>query len=116
MIKLLKEGRYRLSETKHPIKILVLDDSLFAWEMAEQIGELLITTAQNHPIDSVLSRGPYRLYEVEKEAALTNFEHLELFAGDGHWQGYLLLSGLPTEEGNRHRIIATNELITKSHH
>jgi hypothetical protein len=38
--------------------------------------------------------------------------HLELEVGEGYWQGYLLLSGLPNDDHKRARIIPTTETIT----
>jgi hypothetical protein len=38
--------------------------------------------------------------------------HLELSIGKGQWQGYLLLTGLPTNKKRRNRIIPTKEVIS----
>lgn len=117
MIKLLQEGKYTLIETKGQTKILSLVGSMsFAWVMAEEIGEILVTTHTSHTVDHVLALGNYRLYEVEDEPKLTDLIHLELLVGDGKWQGYLLPTGLPNEEKIRNRIIPTKEIITKSTH
>lgn len=120
MIKLKGEGYYRLIETKDQTKILTLIDpetlkeKAFAWVNAADIGELLVTTHKKHKLDNILVLGKYRLYEVKDEPKLTDLEHLELFVGQGVWQGYLLLTGLPTKKNIRRRIVSTDELITKS--
>lgn len=114
MIKLLQEGSYSLTETKGQSKILILDNKqTFAWVYIKEIGEILVTSHKKHKSDHVLAIGKYRLYEVENEPQLTDLIHLELHAGNGTWQGYLLLTGLPSEKDIRARIIPTDEIITK---
>ncbi len=115
MIQLLSSGNYTLSETTGQTKILILDDKkIFAWVNAVEIGEILVTSHKKHPVDTLLAVGPYRLYKVKDEPKLTDLTHLELFVGDGIWQGYLLPTGLPDDEKKRNRIIPTREIITKS--
>lgn len=115
MIKLLKEGTYQLIETKGQTKILILDETeTYAWVNAIDIGEILVTSHRAHKADCILAKGAYRMYEVKDEADLTDITHLELLVGEGIWQGYLLLSGLPTDDKKRNRIIPTTEVITKS--
>ncbi|MBP6882434.1 MAG: hypothetical protein KBC15_02655 [Candidatus Levybacteria bacterium] len=116
MIKLVRYGQYELSETKHQTKVLALDDDFFAWVNVEGIGEILVTARDVHDIECVLCRGTYKMYEVKDEPNLTDLVHLELFVGDGMWQGYLLTTGLPNEEKIRVRVIPTKEIITKSTH
>lgn len=114
MIKLLQEGSYTLTETKGQTKILVLDKKqTFAWVYVQEIGEILVTSYKSHKTDHILSMGKYRLYEVDDEPQLTDLIHLELHVGNGTWQGYLLLTGLPSEKDKRSRIIPTEEIITK---
>jgi len=115
MIKLLQEGSYELIETVKQTKILILDfQRTLAWINAKEIGEILVVSHKPHKTDAVLARGHYRLYEVKNEPRLTDLLHLELLVGDGKWQGYLLPTGLPTEEKKRNRIILSKEIITKS--
>lgn len=115
MIHLLKEGEYKLIETKGQTKILILDDKdTFAWVNAKDIGEILVSSHKTHIADHVLNLGCYRLYDVKKEPKLTDQTHLELSIGKGQWQGYLLLTGLPTDQKKRNRIIPTIEVISKS--
>lgn len=115
MIKLIREGTYQLVETKSQTKILTLDyTDVFAWVNAKDIGEILVTTHKPHKTDCILSLGTYRIYEVKDELNLTDLIHLELSVGEGKWQGYLLLSGLPTDKKKKNRIIPTREIITKS--
>jgi hypothetical protein len=114
MIKLLKDGQYRLVETKGQTKILFLDDQqTFAWVYAKDIGEILVASHESHETDHVLAIGEYRLYEVKDEPKVTDLVHLELLVGSGVWQGYLLPTGLPTNINKRNRIIPTKELVTK---
>ena len=113
MIKLLEQGTYHLIETKGHTKILTLDKKkTFAWVTAEDIGEILVTSHKSHTVDHLLAAGKYRLYDVKDEKDFTDLEHLELFVGEGLWQGYLLTSGLPNDEKKRNRIIPTKEIIT----
>ncbi|MCR4326691.1 MAG: hypothetical protein NUV52_03480 [Candidatus Roizmanbacteria bacterium] len=115
MIKLLREGGYCLIETKNQTKILTLDrKKTFAWVPVADRGELLVTSHKKHQIDHVLCTGRYRLYDVQDEPTLTDLVHLELLVGEGKWQGYLLLTGLPTNVNNKNRIVPTNEIITKA--
>lgn len=112
MIKLVKEGKYELFESKSQTKILTLDKKIYAWINAQGIGEILVYIYKIPPLDCILSAGNYRLYEVKNEPNLTDLLHLELFVGNGIWQGYLLISGLPGRGKKRVRIIPTNEKIT----
>lgn len=113
MIQILARGEYKLIETKHDSKILILDnDKTFAWITATNIGEILITSHKADKEDTLLAVGNYRLYEVKDEPKFSDHEHLELQVGCGYWQGYLLSLGLPTDEKKRNRIITTDEIIT----
>lgn len=115
MIKVLKTGNYKLIETKDQTKLLLLDrKQIFAWVNIKKIGEILVTSHKTHKADTILSVGKYRLYDVKDERKLSDQIHLELSAGEGVWQGYLLPTGLPLNKKKRSRIIPTNEVITKS--
>lgn len=113
MIKLTKSGRYKLIETKNQIKILYLDRRAYAWINAENIGEILVISHNPHKTDCILAIGQYQLFEVSEEAELSDHMHLELAIGQNRWQGYLLLSGLPTRQKKRSRIIPTQEIVSK---
>lgn len=116
MIKLLKEGRYTLLETKNQTKVLILDEAKkFAWINVSDIGEILVTTHKTLRTDNLLSIGKYRLYDVRDEPELTDLIHLELLVGDGMWQGYLLPLGMPTDVKKRGRVIPTEETISVSY-
>lgn len=112
MINLRKSGTYKLIETKHHTKILYLGTAAYAWVEPKRIGEILVTTHGMHKTDCVLSTGHYRLYDVDQEPHLSDNQHLELEVGKDHWQGYLLLTGLPDDRKTRSRILPTHELIT----
>ncbi len=114
MIKLIKTGHYQLVETKAgQTKLLILDNkNSYAWINAEDIGEILVTTQKQHPLDSVLSAGEYRLYDVDDDPKLVDLPHLQLKTGPRAWQGYLLPTGLPTKTDIRNRIIPTKEIVT----
>lgn len=111
MISLLKHGSYKLIETRRHTKILYLDSACFAWVEPPNIGEILVGSHNIHKTDCVLSLGRYRLYDVDDEPNLSDQIHLELEVGNGKWQGYLLLSGLPNMQKKRGRIIPTGEVI-----
>jgi len=114
MISLHRNGLYKLIETKHQVKVLYLDNDIYVWIEPPTIGEILVTSRKVHKTDCVLSLGHYRLYDVEDEPYLSDQMHLELEVGHNHWQGYLLLSGLPDAHKKRGRIIPTNEIITRN--
>lgn len=117
MIKLINEGKYQLIETKGQTKILSLDKTqVYAWVNADEIGEILVASYKEHQSDNILAIGRYRLYTVKDESNITDLMHLELFVGEGKWQGYLLPTGLPNSNHKRKRIIPSNELITKTTH
>ncbi len=112
MIQLLQNGHYRLIETKHNTKILYLDDDVFAWLEPTGIGEILVASYDKHKADCILSTGQYALYDVNDEPNLSDQLHFELEAGSDVWQGYLLPTGLPSDDKKRRRIIPTHETIT----
>lgn len=112
MIKLVRNGSYKLIETKKHTKVLYIDDDIFAWVEPVSIGEILVVSHAVHITDCVLSLGKYRIYTVEDEPELVDNMHLELEVGEGQWQGYLLLTGLPDSHKKRSRIIPSNEIIT----
>lgn len=115
MISLAKEGKYELIETKGQTKILMLDNKrTYAWVNLKDIGEILVTSHKKHKADHILALGNYRIYTVKDEPKLSDQKHLELSVGKGVWQGYLLLTGLPTNKKKRNRIVPTNEVISKS--
>ena len=115
MITLLKQGHYKLIDTKHNTKILYLDNDTFAW-VNSPFGELLVESHKVHKTDSVLCIGHYRIYTVENEPELADLQHLELETGLKSWQGYLLLSGLPSDDKPKVRIIPTIETIAGNPH
>lgn len=112
MITVLETGLYTLIETKDHVKILTLDDKVYAWVVAENIGEILVSSHNPHKADHILATGAYRLYQVDGEPELADLQHLELNVGERLWQGYLLLTGLPSEEKKRSRIIPTLEVVS----
>ena len=112
MISIIKQGAYRLIETKGQTKILYLDDEIFAWVEPADIGEILVHSHNIHKTDCVLSIGSYYIYNVVDEPELSDQQHIELETGNKSWQGYLLLTGLPTDKKIRGRIIPTTEVIT----
>lgn len=112
MITVLRKGAYKLIETKGHVKILALDDKLYAWVVAENIGEILVTTHYPHITDHILATGIYRHYDVTDEPKLSDQQHLELNVGERLWQGYLLPTGLPSGAKIRSRIIPTKEVIS----
>lgn len=115
MIKIVKQGNYRMIETKRNTKLLILDDKkTYAWINIKDIGEILVSTQKHFATDAVLASGKYRVYQVKNEEDFTDLMHLELYVGNTLWQGYLLPTGFPTAKSKRHRIIPTNEIITRS--
>lgn len=115
MIRLIQEGRYDLYETSHDTRMLLLDKAQYAWIKAENIGDILVmTSAKSFPKNIILASGNFRLYKVKDEPDFTDLLHLELHAGKGSWQGYLLPLGLPNTKNKRRRIVPTDEIITRS--
>ena len=115
MIRLLNQGDYQLTQTRGLTKIIKLSDKgTFAWVDAGEIGEILVATKGKFSDLYTLASGKYRIYMVKDEPRLTDTIHLELLIGKGSWQGYFLMTGLPTSEYKRTRIVPTKEIITKS--
>jgi hypothetical protein len=114
MITLMQKGEYRLIETKGQVKILYLGGQVYAWVHAQDIGEILVSSHSPHKADHTLAVGRFRLYDVEDEPKFVDNQHLELLVGDGLWQGYLLLTGLPTDDRSRTRIVPTQEVISQT--
>ena len=112
MISIQEQGAYKLIETRSQTKILYLGTQTFAWIEPTGIGEILVRSHSTHKTDCVLSIGKYYIYTVDDEPALSDQQHLELETGMNTWQGYLLLTGLPTDVKIRGRIIPTSETIT----
>lgn len=110
MIKLIKEGKYSLIETRNDVKVLKLDGEAFVWIFTKAIGEMLVTTHKSHKTDQKLSKGDYRIYDIKNEPNLVDQLHLEFSIGEGDWQGYLLPTGFPRDKKTRSRIISTTEL------
>lgn len=115
MILLLEHGSYGLTETVGNAKMLNLSEiGVYAWIYATGIGEILVASGKKNPTGHILAMGKYRIYQVKDESKLTDTIHLELFVGEGIWQGYLLITGLPKGEHKRARIVPTKEIITRS--
>ena len=111
MIKLLTKGKYRLEKTKDRKKVLYLGEQGYLWSYAKGIGELLSFSKHQHQKDYSLAQGNYRIYAIKNEPEYVDLQHLELEIGAGLWQGYLLLTGLPTAEKIRSRIVPTDEVV-----
>jgi len=114
MITIIDSGDYKLSDTKHGVKLLHLRQKTFAWITTRHIGELLVRTTLPHTECELLSEGSYQLYNVINEPDLSDQLHLELEVGKNRWQGYLLPVGFPTRLVARRRIIPTHEVITSN--
>lgn len=114
MIQLAKRGEYTLLETKGRTRVLALDGKeYYAWIYAHGIGDILVRSRRKHVPTNVLAAGKYRVCVVKDELGITDLPHLELSLGNGKWQGYLLLTGLPTYKDKRNRIVPTDEIIIK---
>ena len=115
MVKLVLQGKYKIIETWGETRILILDDKdRYAWIHASGIGEILVTTKKKFTSHYTIARGKFRVYEVRKEAELIDGLHLELYVGEGLWQGYLLPTGLPKNKDIRNKIVPTNQIITQA--
>jgi hypothetical protein len=116
MITLLQSGKYTLFQAVEEVKALLLDKKLYGWQEIKDEEELVFFSLHKfHPVD-VTTTGKYRLYEVTGEKKFVNAIHLELFAGDGKWEGYVLPDGLPTKESRRKKILRIDTTITKVTH
>jgi hypothetical protein len=112
MITQLQSGDYRLVETRSATKILILDElEAFAWVRAETIGQILVYTKKDYSDETTLATGQYHLYNVVDEPEHSDHIHLDLEVGHFEWQGYILLTGLPSQDHPRTRIIPTHELM-----
>lgn len=112
MIKLLKKGIYRLISAKDREKILYLGNQGYLWSHAKDIGELLTFSKHPHKLSYAIAEGKYRIYAVKNEPHYVDLQHLELSIKSGVWQGFLLLTGLPTRNKMRSRIVPTDEVIS----
>lgn len=112
MIKAIAQGVYKLVATKDKKRILYLGDQGYLWSYAKNIGDLLSFSRHLHVQEYTLAKGIYCLYRVENEPKYVDLEHLELQVGTHEWQGYLLLTGLPTVGKIRSRIVPTREVIS----
>jgi hypothetical protein len=113
MIKLLEWGKYRLVGTRDHKVMLYLGQQGYQWGYVPKIGDLLTFSKHPHKQTHMIAKGGYRLYHVKDEPHLVDLKHLELSVSPDHWQGYLLLTGLPTSKKIRSRIVPTTELIMK---
>lgn len=111
MIKLLEKGIYRLIWSKDNQRILYLGDQCYLWSHAKGIGELLTFSKHTHKVSYTLAEGKYKIYSVKNEPKYIDLKHLELSVSPGVWQGYLLLTGLPTKNKIRSKIVPTEEVI-----
>jgi len=112
MIKLLEKGIYRLIWAKDRQRMLYLGDQGYLWSHAKGIGELLTFSKHPHKLSYTITEGKYRIYAVKNEPKYVDLRHLELSVKSGVWQGYLLLTGLPTKGKIRSRIVPTDEVIS----
>jgi len=112
MTKQLREGFYRLVESRDNNKILFLDKDTFAWINARNIGEILVKSYKTPKIKIHINEGRFRLFLVKDEPMLHDIEHLELEYSKDNRQGYFLLTGLPGDDKKRARIIPTDEIIS----
>lgn len=111
MIKLIEKGTYRLIFSKDKKRILYLGNQGYLWDHAKTIGELLTFSKHPHELLYTLTEGKYRIYSVKDEPKYVDLRHLQLSTKPGGWQGYLLLTGLPTKDKIRSKIIPTDEVI-----
>jgi len=113
MIRLQTIGAYTLYQTKKShTKMLKMGKGTYAWVDFENIGEILVDSRGDYTAECTLSDGEYRIYDIDEEPNLNDNTHLELQVGRNKWQGYLLLTGLPSKDRQRTRMIPTNEIIT----
>ena len=112
MIQLTSQGHYRLMGMRGGGRLLTLGNQGYHWNYARGIGEILTFCKHPHKELYTLSQGGYKIYAVRDEPHLIDLQHLELGLGNGRWQGYLLLTGLPTRRKIRSRIVPTAEVIS----
>lgn len=113
MIKLIKKGHYRLIGTSDRKLMLYLSGQAYLLSYAKDIGQLISFSKHHHSSQSLFAAGEYRIYTVKDEPKFVDLIHLELSDGNGGWQGYFLLTGLPTKDKVRSRIVLTKEVISK---
>jgi hypothetical protein len=116
VIRLVNQGSYKLIGTWGGTKILILNDKdRFAWMHAgDKIGEILVSTRKKFADHYTLARGKFRIYEVRNRDKQNTGTHLELYIGEGMWQGFLLPKGLPKGRDIRNKIIPTHQVITEA--
>jgi len=112
MVSIMRQGSYKLTESRLQIKALYLDSSSYAMLFIDALGEMIATAREPKPSDYTLSAGHYRLYDIVDEPDMSEGLHLELEVGDDIWQGYLLPNGLPDKGSIRGCLLPTHELVT----
>jgi len=113
MIKILDQGCYQLYKATNESKLLTIDKKKnYIWNKQADKEDITLCAYKNSKKDELLTVGKYRLYAVKNENDLSDGEHLELFVGDGKWQGYLLPTSLPSDKKLTSPIYPTEEIIT----
>ncbi len=107
------KGGYELFETTHGNRILVLNDERwFAW-VEGQKGEILVYSDSDHQKDHTIQEGDFYLAEFQDDSKFQNNQpHLFLQKGD-EFQELIVPNGLPTENDNQKKLVATNETVAK---
>lgn len=113
MIEQIDKGTYTLAGTKGNHKILLLDNQAYIWITTKKIGQILVFTQKIQTPHYIMAEGKYTLFAVVNEPKLVDLVHLELQVGAKQWQGYLLPTGLPTQDNIRNRLIPTTELVSE---
>jgi hypothetical protein len=111
-VKIVEEGTYELFETIHHHQILVLNGRHWFALVPGQQGDILVRTDSDHIKDHTIQLGRFYLVEFAQDPKFKDMPHLFLEV-DGHYEEWLLPTGLPTEQDPQKRVVLTNDTLSK---
>jgi hypothetical protein len=111
-VKVKDKGHYKLFETTHGHRILVLNNKRwFAWIEGQQ-GEILAHSDSDHQKDHTIQKGEFYLVDFENDPKYKGMPHLFLQKED-HFEELVLPNGLPTEEDHQKKLVTTDETVPR---
>ena len=107
-----REGQYELFYTTNDNRILRLDDDWFAL-VEGQRGELLAGSDSDHEKKETIHQGEYKLIDFNNDAKFKDMPHL-FMEKNGQFTEAILPRGLPSQKGDREKIIRLDESMAIS--
>ena len=106
-----KQGHYRLFETNHDHRMLVLGDSYFAWIHGQQ-SPILVHSDSDHEKDHQIASGEFYFVDFKNDPKYKDMPHLFLEKDNG-FEEIMLPNGLPTESDAQKRIVKTDNTLSR---